>query len=86
MNQHELMLYHNVMCPYCVRVRRFLSANNVVIPEKDTLLNPSARRELIEAGGKGQVPALMIDGEVLYESNDIIEWVKKNVMQANEVA
>jgi glutaredoxin 3 len=86
MSQPELLLYHNVICPYCVRVRRFLSANNISIPEKDTLLNPSARRELIEAGGKGQVPALMIDGQILYESNDIIQWVKQNVMQTSEAA
>ncbi len=86
MSQNELVLYHTLLCPYCVRVRRFLSANNISIPEKDTLMDPSARRELIEAGGKGQVPALMIDGQVLYESNDIIEWVKQNVMQAGEVA
>jgi len=85
MSQQELVLYQTAFCPYCIRVRRFLSQNNIAIPTRDITLNSGARRELIEAGGKGQVPALMIDGQVLYESNDIIEWVKQNIMQTSEV-
>lgn len=84
MNKQELVLYHAAYCPYCIRVRRFLSQNDILVPEKDTSRDSSARRELIEAGGKGQVPALMIDGQVLYESNDIILWFKRNVLQTNE--
>lgn len=61
-----------------------MSKNNIAVPEKDTSRDPDARRELIEAGGKGQVPALMIDGQVLYESNDIIQWFKQNVVQPGE--
>lgn len=84
MSQQELVLYHAAYCPYCIRVRHFMSKNNISVPEKDTSRNPDARRELIEAGGKGQVPALMIDGHVLYESNDIIQWFKQNVVQPGE--
>ena len=80
MNNHELVLYQYDMCPFCVRVRKFLSANQIDIPMKDTLRDPAARQELIEAGGMGQVPALMIDGKVLYESNDIIRWVQEHMM------
>ncbi len=36
------------------------------------------RQELIKKGGKGQVPALEIDGKIMYESNDIIKWLKEN--------
>ena len=84
MNQHNLVLYHFASCPYCLRVRRFLSANNLSVPEKDILLDPTARRELVEAGGSSQVPALMIDGEVLYESTDIIQWFARNFVQSGE--
>jgi glutaredoxin 3 len=86
MSQKELVLYQNPICPYCVRVRQFFSANNISIPEKNTLMDPRARRELIEMGGKSQVPALMIDGQILYESSDIIAWVKENVLQADRQA
>jgi len=81
MTNRELTLYHYRTCPFCVKVRRFLDANDVEIPMKDIRLDPDARQELLEAGGKTQVPALMIDGHVLYESNDIIDWVRRHLLQ-----
>ena len=84
MNQRAIALYHFASCPYCLRVRRFLSDNNLSIPEKDILQDADARRELIQAGGSSQVPALMIDGQVLYESTDIIQWIAQNLMQTSE--
>ncbi len=45
---------------------------------RDTHENPVYRDELIKIGGKPQVPCLVIDGKALYESSDIIEWLKKN--------
>jgi len=80
MKQHELALYQYDACPFCARVRYFLDEHAVSIPIKDTLLDPAARQELIQIGGKGQVPCLVIDGEPLYESNDIIQWVQDNLL------
>ena len=37
-----------------------------------------AMRDLIENGGKRQVPCLYHDGEYLYESDDIIEFLREN--------
>ena len=74
----ELILYHFQGCPYCARVRDFLSQENINVPMKDTHANPAYKDELIKIGGKGQVPCLVIDGKALYESSDIIEWFKKN--------
>ena len=85
MGDRELTLYHYTMCPYCMRVRRFLAAHDVTVTEKNIRRDPAARRELIEAGGKSQVPALMIDGDVLYESNEIIRWFEQNVIQTDGV-
>ncbi len=45
---------------------------------KDTMKDPAARAELAKIGGKTQVPCLVIDGKPLYESLDIIEWLKTN--------
>jgi glutaredoxin 3 len=75
---NELTLYHFAGCPYCQRVRNFLSENGIQIPMKDIHENPGYRDELIKIGGKGQVPCLVINGKPLYESMDIIEWFKKN--------
>lgn len=36
------------------------------------------RERLIREGGKLQVPCLFIDGKPLYESDDILEWLREN--------
>jgi len=80
MNKHDLVLYQNDSCPFCTKVRYFLDENDITIPMKDTLLDPAARQELIQIGGKGQVPCLVIDGQPLYESNEIIRWVQQELI------
>ena len=47
---------------------------------KNTQENPAYREELIKIGGKPQVPCLVIDGQALYESDDIIDWIKSNLV------
>ncbi len=74
----ELTLYHFAGCPYCARVRDYLAKNNIVLPLKDIHQNSNYEKELLAIGGKRQVPCLVIDGKALYESLDIIEWLKKN--------
>lgn len=74
----QLTLYHFEGCPYCCRVTDFIKANKISLPLKDTHKDAKAREELIRIGGKPQVPCLVIDGKALYESLDIIEWLKKN--------
>ncbi len=74
----RLELYHYEGCSYCTRVRDYMKKNGIAIPLKDIHANPAYREELIGIGGKAQVPCLVIDGKALYESLDIIEWLKRN--------
>ncbi len=74
----HLTLYHFVGCPYCQRVRDYLSKEGIHVPMKDIRQDPASREELVKIGGKGQVPCLVVDGKALYESLDIIEWFKRN--------
>ena len=74
------VLYQYDTCPFCARVRRFLDAQGIDVPMKDTLKEPAAFRELLMGGGRATVPCLRIEtdaGDVhwLYESNDIIEYL-----------
>ena len=73
-----LTLYHFLGCPYCQRVRDFLNKEGINVPMKDIHETPAYRNDLIEIGGKAQVPCLVIDGKALYESSNIIEWFEKN--------
>ncbi len=74
----NLVLYHFEGCSYCERVKDFMAKNKIKIPMKDTHKDVGAKEELIRIGGKSQVPCLVIDGKALYESLDIMEWLKRN--------
>lgn len=70
----DLVLYHFLGCPYCAKLHDYLKRRQISIPLKDTRVNPIYQEELIKIGGKNQVPCLVIDGQALYESKDIIQW------------
>ena len=74
-----LELYYYPECPYCQKVLRALdglgAADAVVL--KDIHADEDARQTLIAVGGKQQVPCLFIDGAPLYESDDIVMWLRR---------
>ena len=74
----ELELYYRPMCPFCQKVLTFMEENNISLEKKDISGNPELSQELMSLGGKTQVPCLSIDGKALYESDDIIQWLKDN--------
>lgn len=76
-NTNNLVLYINPDCPYCKKVTNYLKSQNRSIPTKNTQ-DRGVRSELIAIGGKGQVPCLVINGKALYESDAIIDWLRKN--------
>ncbi|MGE0199067.1 MAG: glutaredoxin family protein [Simkaniaceae bacterium] len=78
-----LILYYRPTCPYCKKVLKFLEEIDLEIPLKNIEDSPKAKDELLHLGGKAQVPCLFIDGKPLYESDDIIDWLKerKDILQ-----
>ena len=71
-----LTLYAKTGCPYCAAVLRKL--NEDAIPyEECNISEPDCEAQLLERGGKRQVPYLVDPerGEELYESADIIEYL-----------
>ena len=77
---HKLELFMKPTCHYCIKVMNFMSENNITIPLRDIVADESAAETLIAIGGKRQVPCLFIDGKPLYESGDIIEWLRDNAL------
>lgn len=75
----KFTLYVGTFCPYCRRVEKFIEDNAIKSVEIiDVDKNSEAKEKLIEIGGKKQVPCLIIDGKALYESLDIINYLKEN--------
>jgi len=78
-----LELYYAPSCPFCRKVLDFMDEHGIdIIILKDKSANPEFQEELVRLGGKSQVPCLFIDGEALYESDDIIEWLRQQRRQS----
>lgn len=77
----NLKLYIGAYCPFCIKVKNFIKENNIQgIEYVDINKDEQAKEHLIEIGGKKQVPCLIIDDKALYESRDIIEYLKANCL------
>ena len=72
----DYTLYYSKNCPYCMKVLRFMNENGISMEKRDTSL-PGVKRELVNIGGKPQVPCLVVNNEALYESDDIIEYLRE---------
>lgn len=73
-------LYYKPTCPFCQRVLQMAENLGVEFDLKDISEDEAIAAELIEKGGKRQVPFL-IDTEKdvsMYESSDIIEYIREN--------
>ena len=71
----SLSLYYSPSCPYCIKVLNFMRKNGIIIDLKSTL-EPINLRTLLMVGKKNQVPCLFIEGKPLYESDDIIAYLR----------
>lgn len=74
----DYKLYVGAVCRFCKKVENFMEENNIDIPLVNINEDRQAMLELMEKGGKRQVPCLYHDGEYLYESDDIIAFLKEN--------
>ena len=75
-------LFVKTTCPYCQKVLRYLEGAGIELPLLDIRRDPAVRERLVEVGGKAQVPCLFIDGTPMYESDDIIAYLKEHIAQA----
>ena len=84
----NMALYHFQMCPFCVKTRRQIHRLALNIENRDARNDPQWNQELINDGGKYQVPCLKItaaDGSVqwMYESTDINQYLDDKFAASN---
>ena len=73
----KLELYKMDTCPFCRKVFRAIEElGRTDIEMHDINRSMEDRERLVRDGGKLQVPCLFIDGKPMYESDDIIEWLR----------
>ncbi|MEZ4271929.1 MAG: glutathione S-transferase N-terminal domain-containing protein [Myxococcota bacterium] len=78
-NRLDLVLFKYDSCPYCRFVMQAIEQLHIPVTYKDTRRDPQAAAELLRVGGKSQVPCLLINGEPLYESHDIVQFLQNEV-------
>ena len=73
-----LKLYTYEFCPYCEKVRQAFAEMDTNYEEIDAERGTDGSLELMELGGKQQVPFLVDEeqGIFMYESDDIITYVR----------
>lgn len=80
--KHNLILYHYEGCGPCRRVKNTLSELKLDIEWRDIHESESALNELLTIGKMQQVPCLFVDGVPMYESAEIIRWLRANYGRA----
>jgi glutaredoxin len=84
----NMALYQFQQCPFCVKTRRQIHRLALNIEKRDARNDPQWNQELINDGGKYQVPCLKItaaDGSVqwMYESTEINQYLDEKFSSIN---
>lgn len=80
----EMAIYQFKACPFCVKTRRAMRRLGLNIELRDAKGDPRWRDQLLQEGGKIQVPCLYnpsadADTRWLYESADVIAFLEQHV-------
>jgi len=78
------ILYSFIRCPFAMRARMALQLTNTKCEIREVRLN-NKPKQMIDKSPKGTVPVLVLEKEVIDESNDIIEWAlsSNNIFDGN---
>ncbi|MDH5392947.1 MAG: glutathione S-transferase N-terminal domain-containing protein [Gammaproteobacteria bacterium] len=83
----KLSLYQFYACPFCIKTRRAIHALNINIEYRDAANDTDHRNDLLKQGGQIKVPCLRIEESSgtrwLYESSDIIDYLKQQFENAD---
>ena len=84
MPDEQYQLYYFATCPFCIKALLQLRLLGIKVPLKNIHRHRQYASELLEGGGKIQVPCLRIDdgqsqSRWLYESSDIVRYLKQRL-------
>ena len=76
-----MILYVRTGCPFCAKVKAVIADLGIADKvEEKNIDNPEVAKELLETGGKQQVPYLVDteNGKAMYESDDISNYLREH--------
>lgn len=71
-----MILYYYPQCPFCARVLSAIKPLNLDIELRNTNTHPNYKKELNNLTGRNTVPCLVENGKPMFESADIIKYLK----------
>jgi glutaredoxin len=78
----KIELYHLQECTFSSKVRRYISEKNLnSFIEYHDVQNVNNARKLNDLTGDEQVPCLVVDGNPILESEEIIKWLDQNLVK-----
>lgn len=82
-----MALYQFESCPFCVKTRRAMRRLGVDLETRDARRDPAWRQQLLDGGGRLQVPCLYVPAAQggprwMYESDDIIAFLAQRCAEA----
>lgn len=81
----NLELFYKHSCPYCQKVLRVIDKYHMDSVKKIDIASDMENMERLKnIGGKNQVPCLFIDGKPMYESADIIKFLKEQFVNEDQ--
>jgi len=61
----EVKVYSTPTCPWCKKVKEFLTENKIKFKEIDVAEDAKAAKDMIEKSGQQGVPVVEVDGEMI---------------------
>ncbi len=86
MKTPELDFYYYDSCPYCQRVLGTIKKNNIKVNYKDIHEGTVNMQKLLQITGRRTVPCMFINGDPMFESLDIMNWLEKNLDNLEKTA
>jgi glutaredoxin 3 len=69
MTDRKLVIYYTPTCPYCKRVKEYLSRKGIPYAAYNVAADRDAAREMVKRSGQLGVPVIIIDDRVIVGFN-----------------
>ena len=61
----KVLVYSTISCPWCMKAKEFLTANNIVFKDINVGADEKARKDMFEKSHQFGVPVIDISGEII---------------------
>ena len=78
MQSTKIDLFYYDECFFCQKVLREIKNLNIKVSYRHIYEDQTNLQILLEKTGRKTTPCLFINGEPMFESDDIIEWLREN--------